>query len=176
MLKLVPFSSVWVTHDKLDLKAIYRRPRFVADRYGEMVRELTPDGLPAWDLTGPLNVRHHNKHTAKGFEYVTLADRESLRSAAAAGTIGPEWREFIQDPLTGSPWHYQRYADGQVEIDHIAARQLSADVAQFGADAVEAIRRQTDPTFRLPEAMRAEPTKRGPGRPRKVVTDDEVPA
>jgi hypothetical protein len=178
MLKLVPFSAAWITHDKLDLKAIYRRPRYVEDAYGEMHRELTADGLPAWDLTGPLPVKSHNKYEAKGFEYVTLADRDSLATAAAHKTIMGDWRDYIQDPRTSGPWHYRKYLEGQVDLDKAAAERLRADIERFGAEAVEAIRQQTDPTFRLPASLKGdEPAaapKRGPGRPRKAETSTEA--
>lgn len=177
MLKLVPFNDSWVGHDKLDLKAIYRRPRWVEDAYGEMHREMTPEGLPAWDLTGPLSVKHHNKHRAKGFEYVTLADRESLHAAAAAGTIVEhgvrvDWRAYVQDPRTNGPWHYRKYVEGQAVADTAAAAQLASDVERFGPDAVEAIRRQTDPSFRVPDALKGH--KRPVGRPRKLAEPEAV--
>lgn len=166
MLKLVPFNNAWVDHDKLDLKAIYRRPRYVEDAYGELVREQTPEGLPAWDLTGGLSLKYHNKHLAKGFEYVTLADRESLVEAAKAGTIQGDWREYVQDPRTSGPWHYRKYVEGQAVADTVAAQQLAADVAEFGADAVERLMQRQNPAFVLPSHLKA-PAKRGPGRPRR---------
>src|SRR5689334_9256179 len=88
-LKLIPFNSAWVDHTKLDLKAIYRRPRYVKDEFDQDVRELGPDGLPLWDLTTPLPVKQHNKWVAKGFEYVTLADRDSLIEAYRKSTLLP---------------------------------------------------------------------------------------
>lgn len=150
MLRLVPFSHAWITHDKLDLKAVYRRPRWVEDHYGEMHREMTPDGLPAWDITGGLPVKHHNKHVAKGFEYVTLADRDSLLAAAAAKTIEGDWRVYIQDPRTGGPWHYRKYVEGQVVADTAATQKLAELVAKYGPEMVQDLRRETEPGYVLP--------------------------
>lgn len=174
MLKLVPFNDGWIGHDKLDLKAIYRRPRFVEDAYGELHREVTPEGLPAWDLTGALAVKHHNKHRAKGFEYVTLADRDSLHQAAAAGTVA-DWRQYAgQDPRTGGPWHYRKYVEGQAVADSDAAQRLADLVAKYGPDMVQDMKRETDPTYTLPArfwAQAEEPVKRGPGRPKKAESE-----
>lgn len=178
MLKLVPFQDVWITNNKLDLKAIYRRPRYVEDAYGEMKREIGPDGLPAWDLTGGLPVRYHNKHRAKGFEYVTLADRESLHAAAAAGTV-EDWRQYVQDPRTNGPWHYRKYVEGQVVADSEAAQRLAEMVAKYGPELVQEMKRETEPDYVLPEkfwaktdepAEPAEPVaRRKPGpRPKPV--------
>lgn len=174
MLKLVPFNNVWVGHDKLDLKAIYRRPRYMEDAYGEMHREVGPDGLPAWDITGALNVKHHNKHLAKGFEYITLADRDSLHHAAAAGTVA-DWKQYAgQDPRTGGPWHYRKYIEGQAVSDSDAAQRLAEMVAKYGPGMVQDMKRESDPTYALPEKFWATteadsaPVKRGPGRPPKT--------
>jgi hypothetical protein len=155
MLKLVPFKQVWITHDKLDLHAIYRRPRWQEDAYGEMVREVSPDGLPLWDLTGPLPVKSHNKHLAKGFEYVTLADKASLMAAVQTGTIdGHEAREYVQDPRTGGPWHYRKYIEGQAQAETDAAQKLREMVLKYGPDMVEEMKRETDPLYRLPDTLR----------------------
>ena len=156
-LKLVPFNEVWIAHDKLDVHAIYRRPRWVEDEFGEMQRELSAGGAQTWDLTGPLPVKSHNKWRAKGFEYVTLADRDSLVSAARSGTLKPEGataNDYVQNTTTGGPWNYKKYVHGQAETVTLEAEQLRADVEEFGSAAVEAIRKRTDPTFRLPEALR----------------------
>lgn len=175
MLKLVPFNDVWVGHDKLDLKAIYRRPRYKEDVYGEMVREVTPDGVPAWDLTSGLPVKSHNKLRAKGFEYVTLADRDSLHTAAAQGTV-VDWRQYVQDPRTGGPWHYRKYVEGQEVAETDAAQKLVEMVAKYGPDLVQDMKRESDPTYTLPSkywTMADEaPPKRGPGRPRKTETTE----
>jgi hypothetical protein len=149
-LKLVPFSDAWIGHDKIDLHAIYRRPRFVEDKYGEMEREYK-DGIPTWDLTGPLPVRLHNRWRSKGFEYVTLASREALNVAARFGTLPPGTKaaDFDQHQ-TGGPWNYKRYAEGQESAITAEADQLRRDVEEFGSNAVLKIRQSIEPEFKLP--------------------------
>lgn len=154
-LKLVPFNPTWVQHDKIDVHAIYRRPRYVEDKFGEMQREHDRDGLPTWDLTGPLPVRQHTRWAAKGFQYVTLANRESLFIAAKYNTLpeGTNAREFDQHQ-TGGPWSYRRYLEGQEVALQAEAEQLRDDVAEFGSVAVETIRRRFDPGFVMPEHLK----------------------
>lgn len=166
MLRLVPFNHAWITNDKIDLKAIYRRPRYTEDAYGEMVRETTADGLPAWDLTGGLPVKSHNKHVAKGFEYVTLADRDSLHIAATHKTIDGDWRQYVQDPRTGGPWHYRKYVEGQTVADAEATQRLAEMVAKYGPDLVQDMKRETEPGYVLPAKYWGEdaPAKRGRSR------------
>ncbi len=155
MLKLVPFNSAWISHDKVDIHAIYRRPRFVKDQYDEDQREYDANGMPTWDLTGPLPIKQHNKWTMKGFEYVTLANRSSLVVAAKTGTlIGGSVRDFDQHQ-TGGPWNYRKYAEGQQDSNTAEFEQLKSDVMRFGADAVEELRKRQDPGFVLPPALRA---------------------
>lgn len=154
MLKLVPFNDAWVGHDKLDIKAIYRRPRFTKDEFDQEIRETGPDGLPVWDLTGPLPIKQHNKWRAKGFEYVTLADRDSLNAAAKAGTLmGGSVRDYDQHQ-TGGPWNYKMYAATQSTVDNAALLQLRENVQRFGSEVYEAIRRDVDPRFTLPANLR----------------------
>ncbi len=152
-LKLIPFNAVWIDHDKIDIHAIYRRPVFAEDKYGELER-VYQDGVPLWDLTGPLPVRGHTKWTAKGFEYVTLATRDSLRIAARFGTLpaGTTMAEFDQH-TTGGPWNYRRYIEGQEIMATDALAELRADVEEFGADTVTRLRRRTDPAFKLPKEL-----------------------
>jgi hypothetical protein len=154
-LKLVPFNNAWVQHDKLDLKAIYKRPRYTVNAYDETVLE-TDDktGEPKYDLTGALPVRHHNKYAAKGFVYVTLADRESLKAAGEHGTIQGNWREYDQHQ-TGGPWNYKLYQLGQEEAADVAFAELEEQVKQFGSAAVLQIRRTVDPKFELPKKLRS---------------------
>ncbi len=149
MLKLVPFNAAWVSSDKIDVHAIYRRPRFTEDKYGDLNREYDKNGIPTWDLTGGLPVRQHTKWESKGFEYVTLSDRASLVMAAKAGTIAGDWREYDQHQR-GGPWNGQKYLDGEEAASTNEAAQLKADVYEFGSKAVEKIRRQHEPTFVLP--------------------------
>jgi len=161
MLKLIPFNDKWITHDRLDVHAIYRRPRWVEDEFGELQRELSPNGLPTWDLTGPLPVRQHNRWRTKGFEYVTLADRDSLVMAARSATLpeGTRMADFIQNTMTGGPWHYRKYVAGQESTSTLEAEQLDADVREFGSVVVETLRRRTDPSFRLPEGLKNIPPR-----------------
>lgn len=153
MLRLVPFNDAWITHDKIDIKAIYRRPRYTEDAYGEMIREVDANGLPTWDLTGPLPVKSHNKHRAKGFEYLTLADRDSLVTAGKHGTIQGDWREYVQDPRTGGPWHYRKYVEGEVVAVTEAAGKLREMVQKYGPAMVQEVKRETDPTYTLPAEL-----------------------
>lgn len=154
MLELVPFNDAWVTHNLLDMKAIYRRPRFVMDAYGEWQREFK-DGAPTWDLTGPLPIRSHNRWRAKGFEYVTLATHGSLVQAAKYGTL-PEGRTVESyEPVRGNgPWNYKRYAEGISVAATREAQQLREDVHQFGSDVVELLRKRENPLFELPPELR----------------------
>lgn len=159
-LKLVPFNPAWVNHDKIDIKAIYRRPRFKADEFGEFDREYDANGIPTWDLTGPLPIKQHNKWMAKGFEYVTLADRASLQTAARFSTLMDDsgqptnnWMQYDQHQ-SGGPWSYKKYHAGIQQTTTLAAQELEAQVAKFGWEAVEAIRRSSDPNFRVPEHMK----------------------
>ena len=154
MLKLVPFNAAWIDHDKIDVHAIYRRPRFVEDEFGEKQREYDKDGLPTWDLTGPLPVKKDVTWRRKGFEYVTLANRESLIVAARTGTlIGGSIRDYDQHQQ-GGPWNYRKYVQGQATTHSDAADQLKADIAKYGWEAVEAIRRQIDPDFTVPAHLK----------------------
>ncbi len=154
-LKLIPFNDAWITHEKIDVHAIYRRPRYVEDEFGEMVREFDNSGKATWDITGPLPVRQHNKWRAKGFEYVTLANRTSLKIAAQFGTLPPgtSAAEFDQHQ-TGGPWSWKKYVQDAETMSTIEAEQLRQDIDEFGADVVERIRQRTDPAFRIPEHLR----------------------
>ena len=149
-LKLVPFNATWIDHDKIDVHAVYRRPRFFEDKYGEHQREYV-DGVPTWDVTGPLPVRQHTKWSAKGFEYITLSDRNSLLIAARFGTLpaGSTIAEFDQHQ-TGGPWNFRKYQEGQELAIVAAVDELKSDVDEFGSDAVLKIRRRNDPDFQLP--------------------------
>lgn len=160
MLKLVPFNAMWIQHDKIDVHAIYRRPRYREDEYGEKYP------VPwEWDLTGPLPVKMHNKWSAKGFEYITLANRDSLITAGRLGTIAGDWRTYDQHQY-GGPWNYKKYAEGMMVTDaaraDVAAKAeaiLADQVKTYGWETVEAIRKQTDPTFSVPEHMKKQKAK-----------------
>lgn len=156
MLKLVPFNEAWITHEKLDIRGIYRRPRWTKDQFDQDVQQRGPDGLPLWDLTGALPIKQHNKWRAKGFEFVTLADRESLFAAYQKKTLmlpdGMTLRDFDQHQ-TGGPWNYKMYAAGQSQQDNATLLKMRADVQEFGSAAYEKIRRGVDPTFTLPKEL-----------------------
>ena len=152
-MRLVPFNDVWVSHPKLDLHAIYKRPRFAQGEYGESVRERTADNVPTWDITAPLPVRQHQRWLAKGFEYVTLATRTDLARAAQVGTVDGAPAAFLA--RNGHPWSWPDYVrQARAEQDG-TLEELRRDVAKFGALAVETIRRRNDPNFRLPPDLEA---------------------
>lgn len=151
-LKLVPFNDVWINHATIDIHAIYQRPRFVEDEFGEKHREYADDGSPAWDLTGALPLKQHNRWASKGFRYVTLADRDSLYSAGTKGTIQGNWRQYDQHQ-TGGPWNYKRYLVGKDLEKSREYEQLEADVRKFGSDVVEHIRKGMDEQFELPDEL-----------------------
>ena len=154
-LKLVPFNDAWIDHGKLDLKAIYRRPRWTKDEFDQDVQETGPDGLPLWDLTGPLPLKQHNKWRQKGFEYITLADRDSLIEAYKKNTLLPHGispREYDQHQ-TGGPWNYKMCAAGQSTADNATLLQLRESVQKYGSEVYTAIRREVDPKFTLPKGL-----------------------
>lgn len=164
MLKLVPFNNAWINHDKIDVHAIYRRPHRTEDEYGEFIQTLSKDGVAEWDLTGPLPVRQHNRWVVKGYEYVTLAGRQDLLTAAQygtltvvdkeTGTIVPtaDWKQYDQH-ASGGPWNYRLYKTGQERATTIEADLLRQDVYKFGSDAVETLRKRDNPQFRLPPEL-----------------------
>lgn len=154
-LMLVPFNEKWISHDKLDLHAIYKRPVYREDEFGEPQRVYDKDGIEEWDLTPPLPVKQHNVWRGKGFQYVTLADRESLIMAAKNNTILGETPARAYDQhRTGGPWNYRLYLQGQIGERSKQAEQLKQDVYRFGSVAVEEIRRRTEPEFTLPPSLR----------------------
>lgn len=154
MTKLVPFNSGWAENSRLDLKAIYRRPRWTKNEFDEDVQERDVNGRPLWDITTPLRVLDHNKWIAKGFEYITLATRDDLIKAYKAGTVQGDWRQYNQHQ-TGGPWNHKMYEAGRVQGEADGLDALRDQVDQFGPDAVEAIRRTVDPGFVLPPHLRA---------------------
>lgn len=145
--KCVPLDSRWIiAGTKLDLKAIYRRPRRVVGEYDEITLATTADGLPAYDLTGPLPMRRHADWEAKGFEYVTLADQKSLNEAAPfLREQGLSPAEYVQHP-TG-PWNPKLYMATAEDADRAAFAELRAMVDKFGIAAVEEIRKKPLPAL-----------------------------
>lgn len=154
----VPFDPAWtIAGTKYDLKAIYRRPQRTTDEFDRVVPAVNAQGIPMWDLTGPLPLRRHADWVAKGYEYVTLADMESLEKAAPGlRKRGLNPQEFIQHPQLG-PWNPKMYLKVAHEADSAAYAELAALVAQFGAEAVIQIRRAVDPNFDLPQTLQPKP-------------------
>lgn len=149
--KPVPFLGVFYSDQKLDLKAIYKRPR--RDGHYNYVRGA--NGRIQWDETGPLPLRRHADWTAKGFEYITLADAESLRAASRALLEnGYQPREFVCDPRTDSPWNHEAYQRYVGQDDSAELAELRHQIDQFGLEAVVAIRKAADPSFALPLELR----------------------
>lgn len=148
-MKTVPLDPRWVNSEKLDLLAVYRRPRL----HGITKVRLSDDqGRPLYDYVN-LPIRRHQDWLGKGYSYVTLArvadlvsvgvrDPEVVKSYKPHGE--PEERTFeIQTFL----------AHADVAEDAEFAR-LKALVLKLGPDAVEAVMRHSDPTFVLPETLR----------------------
>lgn len=160
MLKLVPFNAAWISHDKIDVHAIYRRPHRQEDEYGEFIQTMSKDGLMEWDLTGGLPVRQHNKWVVKGYEYVTLASRADLIMAAQYGTVlmpdgktlTADWKQYDQH-ASGGPWNYRLYKTGQETTSTVESAQLREDVYMYGSAAVESQRKRYEPNFRLPPEL-----------------------
>lgn len=168
MLKCIPLDPAWTgSETKLDLKAIYRRRK--QNNWG--TPELDADGREQWDTTGPLPLRRHNAWVRKGYVYVTLADYDSLEKAApylVERDPSLNWRSYIQDLKTRSPFNPELYLQGLNEQLAGELAELRAMVAKYGVDAVTEIKRTTDPSWQMPAGVvEAEPVKRGPGRPRK---------
>lgn len=168
--KRVPFNSIWITHDKLDIKAIYRRPRFIEDRFGDMVREHDAAGIPTWDLTGGLPLRSHNKWATRGFEYVTLAGIEDLMAAAAQRTLPEPMAAYINHRV-GGPWHAVMYLDWAKQADREAFDELRALVTKYGSEQVTEIKRATDPTYTLPLTLQ----NWEPGQTQAISDDEPQP-
>lgn len=171
--KCVPLNPSWtIAGTKLDLKAIYRRPRRRVGEYDEIIQERGEDGLPLYDLTGPLPLRRHSDWAAKGYEYVTLADRDSLTKVAGSlRADGHNPAEFDQHPVLG-PWNPKLYLATADKIDRAKVSKLRALVEKLGSEAVLDVRRATDPTFNLPPELQNIP----PGGPAKQLRADKASA
>jgi hypothetical protein len=102
-------------------------------------------------------VMQHNKHVAKGFEYVTLASREDLMKAGHARTIAGNWHEYDQHQ-TGGPWNAKMYLSSAKTADTAATQALREDILQYGWETVEALRRRSDPSFRVPDVLKPSDT------------------
>ena len=160
-LKLVPFNPLWVTTTGasgaflLDIKAIYRRPQ--KTRLGDIVTDAA--GLVIWDLTGGLPIQHHAKWTARGFQYVTLADRASLvavsRPELAEQGIAPlrDWQSYVQDRFTEGPWNGALYLQDLAEERAAQIAALTDAIQKYGAEAAEQIEQRSTPGYRIPPAF-----------------------
>jgi hypothetical protein len=157
--KAVPFDDRWINHDKIDVHAIYRRP--VLDEVGE--QRLDAHGVPQWDYTGGIPVRRHLDWTRKGFEYVTLADLESLHKKLVVQFLaeqGLKPAEFVmlRNRKHASPWNPQLYLASQAQRDRAHADDLRSLVERLGSEAVREVLRATkDPNFELPVHLRGIP-------------------
>jgi hypothetical protein len=133
-LKCVPLNPDWVGNTALDMRAIYRRP--------------------SGDLTTALPLRRHNQWQGKGFEYVTLADAESLKLAAPwLMSRGQNPQEFVAGYTNegATPWNVTKYLEGAQVAEANAAEEMKTLIAQFGVDAVEKITGKP-----VPERLKAE--------------------
>lgn len=178
------FNPAWITSDKLDVKALYRRPAY--DGRGQ--RRLDAEGRPEWDITSALPVRRHNDWAAKGFEFLALATWEDvLACRASLEAAGVRVQELMDSySAQGEPnrrgFLVAAYLAELAKDATQAYGRLAELVKEHGSDAVLAIMQAQHPGYQLPEALRGipapsgndEPVKRGPGRPRKVLED--VPA
>jgi hypothetical protein len=161
--KRVPLDPMWtLAGTKLDLKAIYRRPRRSIGEYDEVIQERGPDGLPLYDLTGPLPLRRHGDWTAKGFEYVTVlssvqpGDESFKYVASSLRAAGLNPAEYLQHPTFGT-WNPKLYLATADNEDRSKFDALRAMVEQVGSDAVIAVRRMNDPNFTLPASLQGVP-------------------
>jgi hypothetical protein len=152
-LKCVPlYPEMCGESNKLDLKAVFRRRK--QNNWGEP--ELDQEGREQWDLCHGLPLRRYADWQRKGFEYVTLADEQSLIDAnGILRAHGHDVADYAnQDPRTRSPFSLQKYLEdtrGNRERELAELRDL---VAQYGADAVTAIKRRDNPSFSLPAELR----------------------
>lgn len=151
MLKLVPWDDRWVT-PVTDMKAIYLRPHRTENERGDLEQTRDVHGEPEWD-TVTLAIKHHQKWASKGYKYLTLADRESLQTAAKRGMLAGMYRDYDQH-VTGGPWDWFLYRDSLKQTSSDKRAELQKDVDEFGWQAVEKIRQRTDPTFRVPDSMK----------------------
>lgn len=138
--KCVPLDNAWtIPGTKLDLKAIYRRPARVVGEFDEVRQAVGADGMPLYDITGPLPLRRHSDWLAKGYEYVTLADMKSLEDVAPSlRQRGLSPAEFLQHPVFG-PWNPKLYLASQGKVDQEKFAQLVAHVRKVGVEAYEDI-------------------------------------
>lgn len=181
--KAVPFDENWISHDKIDVHAIYRRP--ILDDLGEQVYV---EGIPQWDYTTGLPVRRHYDWVKKGFQYVTLADPKSLANkhvlqGLRTKGLNPADYIMLRNRTIGqSPWNPQLYLSSIDQIERDSFESLRVLVERLGSEAVRDVKRSDDPTFDLPPHLRdippggrvTVPTSAAPARP--TLTTAATPA
>lgn len=179
----VPFNPAWIGSDKLDVKAIYRRPR--KDALGNRV---IVAGLPQWDLTAGLPVRRHNDWAAKGFEYVSLATWADVVAAGntllASGYTANDFVELYaaQGEADRRGFRVDRYQQATAADATAAYGKLAELVKLHGSAHVQDMMTSLGQGTLPAELQGLEPepvaVRRGPGRPRKVAeaVTEEQPA
>ena len=179
-LRLVPWEPTWLTHQTLDLHAIYRRPVRDPETW-QVLRD--DDGFERWDLTTALPIRQHVRFLQKGFHYVTLATAEDVLHAAAPaiaergatplgrGNRRPDEHpdDYLRQPGIRGPWNAAAYLADMKDAHRARVEEVEAHLEMYGPDGAEEFERQRDPDYRLParyrEAVTAGPVKRKRGRP-----------
>ena len=165
-LKCVPLNPDWTGATSQDLRAIYRRK--VVDNYGQPI--LDADGREQWDTTGPLPLRRHNDWDRKGYEYITLADEDSLGKAAPwLRAQGLDPHSFIQDRRARSPFSAEMWMQDQRAAEETRVTELRGLIAEFGVEAVVKMRGPL-PAVLAREVEAAKPKR---GRPRNEQPDPE---
>lgn len=163
-LKCVPLlKGMFGAENSLDLKAVYRRRK--QTNWGEPI--LDEQGREQWDLCPGLPLRRHMDYLGRGYQYITLADEQSLIDAKhvlAANNL--DWREFAnQEPRSRSPFNPDLYvAEAKASVDKTES-ELQAMVDQYGYDAVLAIKRQADPGFQMPASVKKPKAKKAEAVP-----------
>ena len=143
----VPFQESWIASENVDAKGVYRRPHRNA-----ITNDVVTDalGVVAYDYS-ILPVRRHNDWLGKGFEWVTIADAESLGMVAnSLRAQGLNPRDFIMDPRTNSPWNPAKYAANATQTAQTEHARLKALVEKHGVEATEEILGRP-----LPESLRS---------------------
>lgn len=169
LIKTVPFNSIWVTSDKLDIRAVYRRPRL--DQFKQRV---VVDGVPQWDYPSGLPIRRHNNWLAKGYEYVTLSTMQDLADASKTIENPHQYDASYESfgEFDRRPFRIQAYLAQRTVADDGVRDDLKAMVEAYGSAAVENIKRIENPAFVLPEALRGI-TARGETTPAKPAAKDK---
>lgn len=132
-LKCIPLRPEWTGSTGPDIRAIYRRKK--TDNFGAPI--LDADGNEQWDTTGPLPLRRHADYAAKGYEYITLADEDSLAKVSRAlREDGLDPMSFLQDRRTRSPFNAAMWIEDQRVAESNRVTELRALVKEFGVEAV----------------------------------------